>query len=62
MSGTEDKTPVICIDELTLILLTKKLEQNLLDLQENIKELRKYVVAACGRKRYREQVNDSPKL
>lgn len=52
MSDIEDENPVICIDEATLIQLTKKLEQNLLALQENIKELKRHVTTACGRKRY----------
>jgi len=49
----EDETSVICIEESTLIQLTRKLEQNLLALQENIKELKRLVKGASGRKRYR---------
>jgi len=51
----KDETPVICIDGSTLIQLTKQLEQNLLALQANIKELKKHVISACGKKRYEKE-------
>jgi hypothetical protein len=50
----ENKASVICVDESTLIQLTKRLEKSLLALQEDIKELKRHVKSASGRKRFKK--------
>jgi hypothetical protein len=51
----KDETSAICIDASTLIELTKQLEQNLSALQANIKELKKLVKGACGKRQYEKE-------